>query len=143
MAFAIALDQEERRVFEARRSAAAATLATEDGTFGPKIRFASPVAAAAGTGINGASSATHTSRPKQRWGADDAEALVGSSGGDDDPFGSLDNGEDGGDGGVGEGEGGEGFRAVPGGGRRKGKMPLFRNAEGEVVSKHDAVICGR
>lgn len=40
-------------------------------------------------------------------------------------------------------EGGGGFRAVPGGGRRKGKMPLFRNAEGEVVSKHDAVICGR
>ncbi|CBJ29479.1 expressed unknown protein [Ectocarpus siliculosus] len=118
MAFALALDQEERRLFEARRSTAAATLATEQGTFGSKD-------------------------PPQRWGVADAEALM-DGGGEDLLSQDTELREDGDEGGgLEEEEGGGGFRAVPGGGRRKGKMPLFKNSEGEVVSKHDAVICGR
>lgn len=138
-------------MFEARRSAAAATLATEQGTFGSKVRVAAAngsSSSSSGAGTNPSSAASEQQRP-QRWGVADAEAMMNGEGElcspEDVEF--YDDGDgDGGGGAVDEedgDEGGGGFRAVPGGGRRKGKMPLFRNAEGEVVSKHDAVICGR
>lgn len=141
MAFAMALDQEERRLFEARRSSAAATLSTEQGAFGSKIRVAgipSPGSAATFPG----SAATAATQQPQRWGVADAEAMMDRGEGMF-PSESDDDGDGGGLEEGGEGDGGGGFRAVPGGGRRKGKMPLFKNAEGEVVSKHDALICGR
>ncbi|CAM9275634.1 unnamed protein product [Ectocarpus sp. 12 AP-2014] len=146
MAFALALDQEERRLFEARRSTAAATLATEQGTFGSKVRVAAAAAAApaapGGTGT-GPSGRGASQNPPQRWGVADAEGFM-DDGGEDLLSQDTELREDGDEGdGLEEGEGGGGFRAVPGGGRRKGKMPLFKNSEGEVVSKHDAVICGR
>lgn len=135
MAFAMALDQEERRTFEARRAAAAEGVAAEQGTFGSKIKFASG---------NVAPSTTERSsqEPARRWGVADAEALVEGEEESslDDERRYAEDGED--EGGAGKQEG-EGYRAVPGGGRRKGKMPLFKNSAGEVVSKHDAVICGR
>ena len=151
MAFALALEEEEKRVFEARRSAAAAAAkqSTEEGTFGSKIRFATSTASSSslfpGVGSGGGST---TAQPPRRWGVADVEALEegreselfqgdGREGADD---GGGD--EESGEGGGGGGEG-EAFRAVPGGGRRKGKMPLFKNSAGEVVSKHDAVICGK
>ncbi|CAM9930007.1 unnamed protein product [Ectocarpus sp. 4 AP-2014] len=144
MAFALALDQEERRLFEARRSTAAATLATEQGTFGSKVRVAASAAPAppGGTGT-GPSGGGASQNPPQRWGVADAEGFM-DDGGEDVLSQETELREDGDEGGgLEEEEAGGGFRAVPGGGRRKGKMPLFKNSEGEVVSKHDAVICGR
>lgn len=137
MAFAMALDQEERRVFNARRSAAAAEIADEQGAFGSKIRVASVTGAHAGTDAKPSSA----SKPK-RWGADDADAYTEGDENESSP--GYDSGGNDGDDGAGEGdeEGGE-LSAIPGGGRRKGKMPLFRNSAGELVSKHDTVICGR
>lgn len=132
MAFAMALEQEERNAFEARRTAAAAGLAEEEGTFGSKIKFASGIAPP---------SAERSQEQTRRWGVADAEALM--EGEEESSLGDEPYAEDGeGDGAAGE-EAGDGYRAVPGGGRRKGKMPLFKNSDGEVVSKHDAVICGR
>ncbi|CAM9901906.1 unnamed protein product, partial [Ectocarpus sp. 13 AM-2016] len=144
MAFALALDQEERRLFEARRSTAAATLATEQGTFGSKVRVAASAAPAPpeGTGT-GPSAGGASQNPPQRWGVADAEGFL-DDGGEDLVSKDTELREDGDEGHMlEEEEEGGGFRAVPGGGRRKGKMPLFKNSEGEVVSKHDAVICGR
>lgn len=139
MAFALALEEEERRVFEVKRSAAAMTMAAEGGSFGPKVRVA-PHAES-----NGASaSSSYAVEKSERWGLAEADALVGGDGKEMSPGGGPgkwemeEEEEDGG--GV---HGGEGFRVIPGGGRRKGKTPLFKNAAGEVVSKHDAVICGR
>lgn len=143
MAFAMALEQEERRAFEARRRAAAAGLSVDGSALGSKIQIGgAPVApAASGSSVG----------KGRKWGAADAEnmessvVLGGERGdGDDEVCGGL--GFD--QGSVKGAEPGEDdleeeFVAVPGGGRRKGKMPLFRNADGEVVSKHDAVICGR
>lgn len=136
MAFALALEQEERRVFEARRSAAAATMAAEGGSFGPKVRVALH---AASDGVS-ASSSTAVEK-SERWGLAEADAFVGGDGVEMSPgggSGEWKTGEEEEDGG-----GGGELRVIPGGGRRKGKMPLFKNAAGEVVSKHDAVICGR
>lgn len=143
MAFALALDQEERRLFEARRSTAAVTLATEQGTFGSKVRVAAAAPAPPGGTGTGTSGGGASQDPPQRWGVADAEALM-DDGGEELLSQETEFREDGDEGdGLEEGEEGGGFRTVPGGGRRKGKMPLFKNSEGEVVSKHDAVICGR
>ena len=150
MAFAVALEQEERRAFEARRAAAATARAEEEGTFGPKVRVAA-VAAAAAHPRNDAFSSLETQSLKrpERWGLAEADALVD---GDDDHTSPKGEGAEVGravgenedeDENDSEGDAGGGLRSIPGGGRRKGKMPLFKNAAGEVVSKHDAVICGR
>lgn len=136
MAFALALEEEEKRVFEARRSAAAMTMAAEGGSFGPKVRVAPHTAS------DGASASS--SSAVERWGLAEADALVGGEGVEMSPgdgSGEWETEEEEEDGGGAHG-GGE-LRVIPGGGRRKGKMPLFKNAAGEVVSKHDAVICGR
>lgn len=181
MALAMALEEEERRLYQAQRRAAASssTRGVEEGTIGPKIRFASAADVAAGRGAFGVDPTRAADDPggdRRRWGAADAEAMaasgLGRSSGSDAWHSSespesppadgrgRDGGErrtresGGGDGGRdspataeggdedGDGEA-EAFAAIPGGGRRKGKMPLFMNSEGETVSKHDAVISGR
>lgn len=129
MAFAMALEQEERRTFEARRRATAAGMVTEGGAFGSKIK------------IGGSAAPVYApTTASERWSVADAENT--EEGGlrieGDGDIGGGDSAEE-----VEEAGGGGEFDPVPGGGRRKGKMPLFRNAEGEIVSKHDAVLCGK
>lgn len=146
----MALEEEERRAFEARRRAAAAGKVAEGCTFGSKIQIGSaptPVHAQAESSSN----STTGGGSGRKWGAADAENAedgIFEDGEGDDPASttSVNAGTAFGEGVAGAGAGGElekGFITIPGGGRRKGKMPLFRNAEGEIVSKHDAVICGR
>lgn len=169
MAFAMALEEETRREYEASRRQAAGVMSdAQQGTFCSKITFCSAATAAARRGALGTSSVGLTDKTAggaaeegRRWGADDAydmdtlEAEAGPSSetelgsgrvgrcGADDIDGRGSSGDGAREGGVAEGGDGEVFTVLPGGGRRKGKMPLFKNADGEVVSKHDAVICGR
>lgn len=183
MALAVALEEEERRAYEATRRArvASSKMGTEEGAFGPKVKFASAADFASGgpgAGVDFLDPRDDAHDEGRRWGAADAENMsademvpgmvpgrlqsetarwqktqkgqktAGSSGRKEAAGGSgpAHKAAEGGHFAAEErpldGEEAECI-SLPGGGRMKGKMPLFMTAEGEIVSKHDAVITGR
>lgn len=179
MALAMALEEEERRAFEVTRRERVASnkMGTEEGAFGPKVKFASAADFASrgpGAGVEFPDSGDDARDERRRWGAADAEQisaseiLLGRPKSETEIWQKTQKGQKtAGSGGAGkEAAGGSGLEhnadegahvaadertldgeeacmPLPGGGRLRGKMPLFKTAEGEIVSKHDAVITGR
>lgn len=169
MALAVALEEEERRAYDVTRRArvASSKMGTEEGAFGPKVKFASAADFASGgpgAGVEFLDSGDDAHDEGRRWGAADAEQMSASEmvpgrpGSETARRQKAQKGQKTAGSGAGK-EAAEGGHVaadgrsldeeeaacmpLPGGGRMKGKMPLFTTAEGETVSKHDAVISGR